>query len=217
MGQLHFAYYESFALAVAVEFVNTRSEPTGDDSLGDAADLARFLETQVDFTATQATGTVPPDMDLAQVADLYNTALARWQPTEADLDQLRELRSRLRVVFDTAAADPSATVALLNEQLSAHRALPRVSDRHGTPHLHFEAAEEGLVHWLAVTVLMSLVLFICDGNAGRLGTCASRICRRAFIDRSKNGSKTYCTDTCAHRESVAAYRTRQRSRRSTTT
>ncbi|MFC5262229.1 CGNR zinc finger domain-containing protein [Kribbella qitaiheensis] len=33
-------------------------------------------------------------------------------------------------------------------------------------------------------------------------------CRRAFIDRSKNGSKTYCSDPSAHRESVAASRTR---------
>jgi predicted RNA-binding Zn ribbon-like protein len=89
---------------------------------------------------------------------------------------------------------------------------PRISDHHGTPHLHFEAAQDGVVHWLAVTALMGLVLFVCDGNARRLGICASATCRRAFVDRSKNGSKTYCSDTCAHRESVAAFRIRQRAR-----
>ena len=63
--------------------------------------------------------------------------------------------------------------------------------------------------------LMGLVLFVCDGNARRLGTCASATCRRAFVDRSKNGSKTYCSDTCAHRESVAAFRSRRRTRDTT--
>jgi predicted RNA-binding Zn ribbon-like protein len=200
-------------LNVAVDFVNTRSEPTGDDSLSSAADLARFLDAYRDLAAAQD-DPASVGVDLVAVAELFAAALARWEPTEADLRDLRDLRARLRAVFDNAAADPPGAVVVLNEQLRTYRALPRISDQHGAPHLHFEAAEDGLVHWLAVTVLMGLVLFVCDGHAARLGSCASASCRRAFIDRSKNGSKTYCSDTCAHRESVIAYRARQRARRS---
>jgi predicted RNA-binding Zn ribbon-like protein len=197
---MHFGYYESFALEVAVDLVNTRSEATGDDSITDADGLTAFL-------TEHAAG-----LD-AGVAALYRDALARWTPSDADARALRGLRARLRSVFDTAGGDIPATVGVLNDQLRAHRALPRISDQHGPPHLHFEAAQDGVVHWLAVTALMGLVLFVCDGNARRLGICASATCRRAFVDRSKNGSKTYCSDTCAHRESVAAFRTRQRARR----
>lgn len=73
----------------------------------------------------------------------------------------------------------------------------------------------GSVQWLVVTVLMGLVLFVCDGNARRLGICASASSRPAFIDRSRNGSKAYCSETSAHRESVAAFRTRRRARDAT--
>jgi predicted RNA-binding Zn ribbon-like protein len=200
MGQMHFGYYESFALEVAVDLVNTRSETTGEDSIAGADGLTAFL-------TEHAAG-----LDTA-VAALYRDALARWAPSDADARALRGLRARLRSVFDTAGVDVPATVGVLNDELRAHRALPRISDQHGTPHLHFEAAQDGAVHWLAVTALMGLVLFVCDGNAHRLGICASATCRRAFIDRSKNGSKTYCSGTCAHRESVAAFRIRQRARR----
>jgi predicted RNA-binding Zn ribbon-like protein len=212
MGQARFDYYTTFALTVAVDLVNTRSEPTGEDALAGAADLGRFLDAYRDLETTPAADVAAAGVDLAAVAELYRTALDRWAPAEADARELRALRTRLRTVFDTAAADPHGAVSVLNDQLRAYRALPRISDRHGAPHLHFEAAEDGLVHWLAVTALMGLVLFVCDGHAGRLGSCASAGCRRVFIDRSKNGSKTYCSDQCAHRESVAAFRARRRAR-----
>jgi predicted RNA-binding Zn ribbon-like protein len=209
---MRFGYYESFALELAVDLVNTRSEPTGADTVTGAEGLIAFLADHADLASLDPGHTRPAGEDRAAVAALYRDALARWTPTDADARAVQGLRGQLRTVFDTAADDVSATVGVLNDQLRAHRALPRISDQHGTPHLHFEAAQDGVVHWLAVTVLMGLVLFVCEGNARRLGICASASCRRAFLDRSKNGSKTYCSDTCAHRESVAAFRARRRSR-----
>jgi predicted RNA-binding Zn ribbon-like protein len=208
MGQMRFGYYETFALEVAVDLVNTHSEPAAEDTLADADDLTGFLSRHADLKALKDNPALPAGVDLAAVTALYRDALARWTMTDADARAVRRLRVRLHDVFETAADDPSGAVTVLNEQLRKHRALPRISEDHGMPHLHFEAAEDGVVHWLAVTALMGLVLFICDGNARRLGTCASAGCRRAFIDRSKNASKTYCSDTCAHRESVTAFRRR---------
>ncbi|WP_433577614.1 CGNR zinc finger domain-containing protein [Nocardia brasiliensis] len=43
----------------------------------------------------------------------------------------------------------------------------------------------------------------------RLGVCAGQNCRGTFVDLSRNGSKQFCTRTCAHRASVAAYRSRR--------
>ena len=38
-------------------------------------------------------------------------------------------------------------------------------------------------------------------------------CRAVYIDLSKNTSKVYCSQTCAHRQSVAAFRARKRADR----
>jgi predicted RNA-binding Zn ribbon-like protein len=209
MGQVPFAYYDLIALSMGVDFVNTHSEPAGLDELATEADVPRFVGRYADMSFL-ATAGVPGDVDLAQVARLFADAVAEWSPTAADVTALRALRKRLRTVFEVAAADPPSAIEVLNEQVARYRALPRISVQHGSPHLHFEAVRGGGTHWLAVTILMGLVMYVCDGNSARLGVCASASCLRAFVDRSKNGRKTYCSDACAHRESVAAFRARRR-------
>jgi predicted RNA-binding Zn ribbon-like protein len=209
MGQASFAYYDLIALSMGVDFVNTHSEPAGFDELTTEADVLRFVGRYADMSFLASVG-VPGDVDLAQIARLYADAVAGWSPTAGDVTALRALRKRLRTVFEVAAADPSNAIDVLNEQVARYRALPRISVAHGSPHLHFEAVRGGGTHWLAVTILMGLVMYVCDGNSARLGVCASANCRRAFVDRSKNGRKTYCSDACAHRESVAAFRARRR-------
>jgi predicted RNA-binding Zn ribbon-like protein len=208
MGQASFAYYDLISLTIGVDFVNTYSTPSGTDELGTEADVTRFLRDHAD-TSFLATAGVPGDVDLDRIARLF-ADVADWTPTAADVTALLALRGRLRTVFEVAAVDPGRAIGVLNEQLARYRALPRISVEHGGPHLHFEAIRDGGTHWLAVTILMGLVLYVCDGNSARLGVCASAGCRRAFVDRSKNGRKTYCSDACAHRESVAAFRARRR-------
>jgi predicted RNA-binding Zn ribbon-like protein len=209
MGKMPFAYYNSFSLIIGVDFVNTYAEPSGQDALTTEADLERFLRRYADLSFLDGAD-VPKEVDLDEVARLYADALARWSPTAADVRALRALRAKLRTVFAVAGEDPGRAIDTLNTQVAKYRALPRISVEHGGPHLHFEAVRDGCAHWLAVSVLMSLVMFVCDGNSARLGICASASCRRAFVDRSKNGRKTYCSDACAHRESVAAFRARRR-------
>jgi predicted RNA-binding Zn ribbon-like protein len=208
-GQVRFDYYDLFALTVASDFVNTYSEPAGADNLRTVDDLERFLGRYSDLSALADTEE-PLDLDVGRIAELYDRALSQWAPTRADVDELRAVRQLLRAAFETARTDPGASVERLNSALTRYRALPRISMEHDDPHLHFEAAADGIVHWLTVTLLMGLVIFVCNGNAARLGVCASASCRRAFVDRSKNSQKKYCSDSCAHRESVAAYRARRR-------
>lgn len=209
MGQAPFAYYDVFSLIIGVDFVNTYSEPSEQDALNSSSDVEQFLRRYADMSFLAEAG-APREVDLVEVARLYSDALAQWAPTTADLVALRALRARLREVFEVAGEHPERAIDILNEQLVKYRALPRISIQHGTPHLHFEAARNGCTHWLAVTTLMGLAIYVCDGNTARLGICASAGCRRAFIDRSKNGRKIYCSDACAHRESVAAFRARKR-------
>ena len=70
----------------------------------------------------------------------------------------------------------------------------------------------------ASTDVAGAVALINDGlrrsraTPARLGVCAGPNCRGTFVDLSRNGSKQYCTRACAHRVSVAAYRSRNNPR-----
>jgi len=44
----------------------------------------------------------------------------------------------------------------------------------------------------------------------RLGLCEASPCRNAYLDTSTNRSRRYCSDRCATRANVAAYRARKR-------
>ena len=44
----------------------------------------------------------------------------------------------------------------------------------------------------------------------RLGLCEAPPCRNAYLDTSTNRSRRYCSDRCATRANVAAYRARKR-------
>lgn len=206
--QVDFTNYTSHSVHFAVDLVNTIHPVTGQDTLETKADLSHFLmahEETIRMSAEEAHAD-------PQVTDLYLEAVHMWQVTEDDVAQVRVLRGPLRAVFERASSDQQAIAALLNEQLHIYGAIPRLSWHHGPLHLHFESAEAGVAHWLAVTALMGLVVVLCDYGADRFGICASESCRAAFIDTSKNTRKRYCSEACAHRESVAAFRARRRSR-----
>jgi predicted RNA-binding Zn ribbon-like protein len=58
---------------------------------------------------------------------------------------------------------------------------------------------------------MGLSVALIEGGWQRFGTCSSTSCDDVFVDTSKNRSRRHCSDTCTTRESVAAYRARQKS------
>jgi predicted RNA-binding Zn ribbon-like protein len=205
--QVDFANYTSLSVRFAVDLVNTLHPVTNHDALTTEEDLLSFLTTHEEVVTMSAK---EARADVQTVTALYHEAVYKWQITEDDVAQVQAVRRPLRTVFEQAASDQQATAAMLNEQLRLYGATPRISWHHGPLHLHFES-EDGVAHWLAVTALMGLVVVLCDYGADRFGICASESCRSAFIDTSKNARKRYCSLACAHRESVAAFRARQRS------
>ena len=44
----------------------------------------------------------------------------------------------------------------------------------------------------------------------RLGVCSAEGCDDVYVDTSRNASRRYCSNTCASRSTVAAYRARQK-------
>ena len=128
-------------------------------------------------------------------------------PVKRDLDQVRQLRARLREVI--AASDEAEAAERVNELLDVYGATPRVSTHSGTPHLHFEPFESTMTSWLGAITAMGLASVLVEHGIERFGMCDSDTCDDVYVDTSRNRSRRHCSNTCSTREAVAAYRKRQ--------
>lgn len=141
--------------------------------------------------------------------------------SEPDITRLRAVRTRLRAVFEAAAErDEVRAVDLLNALLMEFPVSPQISghefrDDDGRPkwHMHIadHAANAGASY--AASASMGLAFQLTELGVDRLGICEAAPCRNAYIDTSTNLSRRYCSDRCATRANVAAYRARKRGRR----
>ncbi|MFG3252916.1 CGNR zinc finger domain-containing protein [Streptomyces sp. NPDC048172] len=138
--------------------------------------------------------------------------------TEADVTRLRAVRTRLRAVFTAAAeGDEVRAVDLLNSLLMEFPTSPQISgheylDGEGRPRWHMHLAEHpaNATAGYAATACMGLAFHLTDLGVDRLGVCQADPCRNAYLDTSTNRSRRYCSDRCATRANVAAYRARKR-------
>jgi predicted RNA-binding Zn ribbon-like protein len=181
------AYYSDYA----VRLVNTEEPARGKDSL-----------TSID-----------------SVRDLFgvNQQAAR-RATDADVTRFRSVRARLRAVFEAAdTGDETLAVDLLNSLLLEFPVSPQISghdyrDDNGRPlwHMHLADHPSNVTAGYAAIAAMGLAFHLTEQGADRLGLCQAAPCRNAYLDTSTNRSRRYCSDRCATRANVAAYRARKR-------
>ena len=211
---MSFGYHTLVSMGLAVDLANTLRPVKGEDALEDEGDLERFLADHEEALALAAGESGEDPMGISEerlgVGGAYREVIKGWRVGAGEVEAVRTLRGTLRAVFEVAASDEKKAASLLNEGLRLSGATPRVRRHRGSLHLHFESVEGGCAGWLAATTLMGLVDVLCDQEGNRLGMCASPSCRSTFVDLSKNASKLYCSQGCAHRASVAAYRARRR-------
>ena len=194
-----FAHDTTAALLLAADLVNSAApaplspqplspqpsspQPLSSDPLGNVAGLEAFLDQHL----------VAP----------------RSRATPADLDALRELRPRLRAVWE---ATGSATRAgLINDLLAGSGARPRLVDHGGGWgwHLHVTGHDAALQHRIAAQAGFALADLVRAGEEARLRGCEAPGCDAVFVDLSRNRSRRYCdTGNCGNRQHVAAYRER---------
>ncbi len=130
--------------------------------------------------------------------------------TRNDLDALRQLRAELRKIFTAAAeGDGGEAVEMLNALLIQHPIHPQISGHDGQRwHLHL--TESGSVaDKYAAGAVMGLAVLATDLGTDRLGLCQAASCNGVFLDTTTNRSRRYCSDRCASRSNVAAYRARR--------
>ena len=115
------------------------------------------------------------------------------------------------LVRSVALAESQADVLdRLNELLALARPRPYATDHDGSLHLHFARPDSPALEQLTTTVAMGLSQVVVQHGWQRLGVCAAESCDDVYVDTSRNASRRYCSNTCASRSTVAAYRARQK-------
>lgn len=115
------------------------------------------------------------------------------------------------LVRSVALAESQADVLeRLNELLALARPRPYATDHDGALHLHFARPDAPALEQLTTTVAMGLSQVVVQHGWQRLGVCAAENCDDVYVDTSRNASRRYCSNTCASRSTVAAYRARQK-------
>ncbi len=165
-----------------------------EDYIGNLARLA--VELVNTGTADGLTGT---DADL-----LSEHQVSR--PTAGELAPLLALLGpAMAAVAD--GTDPSPVNRLLR------RFPPRlhVSTHDGLPHLHHAEHGEPAIAWLGRSCAAGLAHVACGAPEVIIGRCQA--CPKFFVDQSRNRSRRFCSNTCASRTTVAAYRERRKGTR----
>jgi predicted RNA-binding Zn ribbon-like protein len=98
----------------------------------------------------------------------------------------------------------------LNELLALARPRPYATDHDGELHLHYARPDATAVEQLTTTVAMGLSQVVVQHGWERLGVCSAEGCDNVYVDTSRNASRRYCSNTCASRSTVAAYRARKK-------
>ncbi|MER5255519.1 MULTISPECIES: CGNR zinc finger domain-containing protein [unclassified Streptomyces] len=143
---------------------------------------------------------------------------AARRATDSDVTRFRSVRARLRAVFEAAdSGDETLAVDLLNSLLMEFPVSPQISghddrDDAGNPlwHMHLADHPSNATSGYAAIAAMGLAFHLTEHGVDRLGLCEAAPCRNAYLDTSTNRSRRYCSDRCATRANVAAYRARKR-------
>jgi predicted RNA-binding Zn ribbon-like protein len=143
---------------------------------------------------------------------------AARRAAEADVTRFRSVRARLRAVFTSAdSGEATQAVDLLNSLLLEFPISPQISghdflDDDGRPrwHMHLADHPSNATAGYAAIAAMGLAFHLTVYGVDRLGLCEAAPCRNAYLDTSTNRSRRYCSDRCATRANVAAYRARKR-------
>jgi predicted RNA-binding Zn ribbon-like protein len=157
--------------------------------------------------------------DLTHVDGLVAHLAARPElqrrATDRDCMLLRKVQRELRPVFDAAAAARAdAVVDGLNALLAQHPITPQLSvtgsGSWAVLGVALGADDQTVAELVTAEALLGLLEVVSRLGTDRLGSCAAAPCTRVFVDTSPNHTRRYCSERCATRANVAAYRARRR-------
>jgi predicted RNA-binding Zn ribbon-like protein len=126
-------------------------------------------------------------------------------PTAADLERAVQVREALRALAGVNNSGPLPADAIgVLDSVCARVPLTLRFGRDGAPSL--EPGATGVDAALA-RILAAVYTSMADGSWRRLKACAKHSCRWIFLDRSKNGSRTWCSmKVCGNRVKAERFR-----------
>ncbi len=120
--------------------------------------------------------------------------------TYEDAAILQRFALEARPVFEAVAdEDFNEAAARVNELLRWTCPQPRLDLFDGAWHMHFHGPTDRLGEGWVAGCAAALTMAIGSADAGRLGVCEAPRCDRAYVDRSKNGTRRFCGVTCQNR------------------
>ncbi len=171
-------------LDLVCEYVNTLDLETGVDRLGTPDELATWFSEQ------------------GLVDDLVEPSA----PEHAEALAVREAIRTLLLANNGVTADSEAASSTL--EAAARRARLAVRFERGRPGLAPEAGGAAAAVGRLVATVAELAA---SEEWARLKACRDAHCRAAFVDRSRNRSRAWCSmDVCGNREKARSFRARRR-------
>jgi predicted RNA-binding Zn ribbon-like protein len=129
--------------------------------------------------------------------------------THSTLQQVRDLRTKIRALWLSETLDDLAEE--LNPLLGKTQISVQVEPDGTDLTLRFDMPEETpLIQRLAIECARGLIALVQHYGLERMRYCAADPCQDVFVDTSRNKSRRFCSDRCANRYNVAAYRDRQK-------
>ncbi|MGN6687430.1 MAG: CGNR zinc finger domain-containing protein [Actinomycetales bacterium] len=131
--------------------------------------------------------------------------------TPTHLAIAREGRRRLRMVFD-CLVDGQVEDGLreLNALLDDTAVIASVVRGRSRLRLHVRSPQGDPASDLVAAAVIGLAARLSVDGVERIGRCLASPCRNVYLDTSTNRSRRYCSERCATRANVAAYRARRR-------
>jgi len=143
-------------------------------------------------------------------SELRREMFRQHRIAEPDAERLSAFLPGLRDAVE--AASHSGPIGAVNALLEQHPPVIRVDDHdgEGSQHLHFAPNGEDAVSWLGRSCSAALAHVVCGDPAVTIGRCSAVDCERFYVDDSRNRTRRFCSNACASRTTVAAYRARRK-------
>jgi predicted RNA-binding Zn ribbon-like protein len=164
--------------------------------------IAAALVNTHDVTLAQPEKLTGPD-ELARFMREHGVR-AKRRVRAGDVARARELRAQVRAVFE--AADEPAAVRLVNDLLGQVPLTAALEPTDGGWALTERATQSDPATALTSAVALDLARLLARGGYSQAKVCGAAPCRDAFVDRTRNRSRRFCSIRCATRDRVAAHR-----------
>jgi predicted RNA-binding Zn ribbon-like protein len=170
-------------------------------------ELAAWAELAAALVNTGPRLTDPPEK-LAGVEDVDRLLAACPEPapatTQRSVTQLRRLRPALLRAFEAETLDAFAEAVnpLLERTATGWQMAPAA----GGGWTLGPAGRQDLAGWFGARATRGLAELAIAYGIERLHLCRADDCLRAVVDVSRNGTRRYCSRTCANRTNVRRHR-----------